>query len=86
MPHRNRRLDDHEAQARALVHLASLAGTDCLADVCWDPDHHLQGHVEVAGRHLVVIAPRDDSHLPLVLTESDWDALRHGCRTLVGAG
>jgi hypothetical protein len=86
MPQRNRRLDDHEAHARALEHLAALAGADCLADVCWDPDHHLQGHVEVAGRHLVVIAARDDTHMPRVLTESDWDALRHGCRTFVGAG
>jgi hypothetical protein len=33
----------------------------------------------------VLIAARDDSHLPLVLTESDWDALRFGCGALVGA-
>jgi hypothetical protein len=46
--------------------------------VRWDSDHHLQGHVDVRGQHLVVIAPRDDDHTPLVLSEAEWDALRRG--------
>jgi hypothetical protein len=40
--------------------------------------HHLQGHVDVDGQHLVVIAPRDDEHTPLVLSDSEWEALRRG--------
>jgi hypothetical protein len=73
------RLDDHAAHRRALDLLARLVGEECTAHVCWDLDHHLQGHVDVDGQHLVLIAPRDDEHAPLVLTEDDWDALRRGC-------
>ena len=78
MPNPCCRLDDDQAHERALRHLAAVAGTDCISRVCWDPEHHLQGHVDVAGRHLVLIAPRDDEHAPRVLSEDDWDALRHG--------
>jgi hypothetical protein len=78
MPHQCRRFDDDQAHQRALRELASVAGTECLSRVCWDPVHHLQGHVDVRGEHLVVIAPRDDEHEPLVLSEADWDALRRG--------
>lgn len=74
-----RRFDDEHAHRRALEHLADVAGDECVDRVRWDADHHLQGHVDVAGRHLVVIAPRDDEHEPLVLSEADWDALRRGC-------
>ena len=80
MPH-HRRFDDEQAHQRALRALAKRAGSECCSRVNWDPDHHLQGHVDVRGEHLVVIAPRDDDHSPLVLTEAEWDALRRGCMT-----
>ena len=83
MPGRCLRVDDDRAHELALLHLAQVVGTDCPTEICWDPDHHLQGHVEVAGRHLVVIAARDTDHAPLVLSEDDWDALRHGCLAAV---
>lgn len=78
MSRRNRRFDDHQAHERALRLLATRVGSQSCSDVCWDPDHHLQGHVDVGEEHLVVIAPRDDEHAPLVLTEAEWDALRRG--------
>lgn len=78
MPERSIRLDDESAHRRALAFLADLLGEECAEHVCWDLDHHLQGHVEVAGEHVIVIAPRDDEHAPLILSEEDWDALRHG--------
>ena len=73
-----RRLSDEQAHERALRHLADRVGPGCTDDVCWDPDHHLQGHVDVEGKHWIVIAPRDDEHDPLLLTEADWDALKRG--------
>jgi hypothetical protein len=75
---RCRRFDDDQAHERALRHLAACMGTDCVAHVCWDPDHHLQGHVDVDGRHVVLIAPRDDAHEPRLLSEEDWDAMKRG--------
>lgn len=74
---RCRRYSDEQAHALALSHLAERVGADCVGRVCWDPDHHLQGHVDVDGRHLVVIASRDDAHHPVILSEADWDAHRH---------
>lgn len=79
MPKQCQRLDDDKAHKRAMRHLANVIGTDRATPVRWDPDHHLQGHVDVGGQHLVVIAARDEEHAPLVLSESDWDALRRGC-------
>ena len=78
MSERSVRLDDEAAHQRALELLAELMGPGCTEHVCWDLDHHLQGHVDVDGRHVVVIAPRDDDHAPLVLSEDDWEALRRG--------
>lgn len=78
MPEQSTRLDDDAAHQRALEFLAELLGCECTEHVCWDVDHHLQGHLEVRGQHMVVIAPRDDVHAPLVLSEDDWDALRRG--------
>ncbi len=75
------RFDDVEAHERAMRRLAEVAGPECVDQVTWDPDHHLQGHVDVGDTHLVVIAPRDDEHQTLVLSESEWDALRRGCLT-----
>ena len=83
MSHQCERVDDDRAHRRAMRHLATVIGADRVGAVRWDPDHHLQGHVDVAGQHLVVIAARDDEHAPLVLSEADWDALRHGCITAV---
>lgn len=71
-----RRLDDARAHARARDRLVAVVGCDC--EIRWDADHCLQGHVDLDGSHLVVIAGRDDTHEPLVLTESEWDALRRG--------
>jgi hypothetical protein len=72
------RLDDEQAHQEALAYLAAVLGPECAAGVCWDLDHHLQGHLEVCGKHLVIIAPRDVHHHPHVMSEADWDALRHG--------
>jgi len=81
MPHQ--RFDDQHAHELALERLAAVAGDECLHRVCWDTEHHLQGHVDVAGQHMVLIASRDADHEPLVLSEDDWDALRRGCVTAV---
>lgn len=70
------RLGDEQAHALAERLLAEREGGPPGATVVWDPEHHLQGHVEIDGRHVVLIAPRDHTHEPLVLTESAWDQLR----------
>lgn len=66
----------HDCARRAL---AEALGAD--TPIIWDDVHHLQGHVDHHGTHLVVIAPRDDAHRPLVLSESEWDAMRRGVDT-----
>jgi hypothetical protein len=81
MPQHGERVDDDRAHERAMRHLAAVIGTERPPEVRWDPDYHLQGHVDVASQHLVVIAARDGDHAPLVLSEADWDALRRGCVT-----
>jgi hypothetical protein len=78
MPHE--RFDDDQAHQRAERYLASVLGADCAGEVCWDGDHHLQGHLDHSGEHLVVIAPRDDEHDPIVMSETEWDACRRGQR------
>lgn len=70
------RLADEQAHDVAERRLAELAGRPVDATVVWDPEHHLQGHVEIDGEHVVLIAPRDCDHEPLLLTESAWDELR----------
>jgi hypothetical protein len=42
----------------------------------WDICHRLKGDVCVHGCELVVIAPRDAAHRPVVLTALDWDEIR----------
>ena len=42
----------------------------------WDSTHRLQGHVHLDGHELVVIATRDVSHRPVVLTAPGWDEVR----------
>lgn len=70
------RLTEHEGRARAGRHLQRLIG-NAPNDLCWDHDHHLQGHVHVGERELVVIAPRDEVHEPIVLLAEDWDEACH---------
>jgi hypothetical protein len=74
----HQRFDDEQAHQRAERYLASVLGTGCPCAVLWDGDHHLQGHLDHSGTHLVVIAPRDDEHDPIVMSEIEWDACRHG--------
>ncbi len=69
------RLGDEQAHQLAEQLLAAVAGGQA-APVVWDPEHHLQGHAEIDGEHVILIAPRDDEHRPLVLTEAEWDELR----------
>ena len=70
------RLDDETAHDQALRHLAHELGLDISPSVAWDGDHHLQGHLDVAGAHMVLIAPRTSDHMPLLLTDTDWAELR----------
>jgi hypothetical protein len=70
------RLNDDEAHDLAVRHLATMLGAGHLPEIAWDIDHHLQGHLDVEGHHMVVIAPRTPDHAPLLLTDQDWDALR----------
>lgn len=70
------RLGDEQAHQMAEQLLAAVAGGQQSPVVAWDPEHHLQGHAEIDGEHVILIAPRDDEHRPLVLTEAEWDELR----------
>lgn len=70
------RLNDEEAHELAVRRLAELLGSSELPSIAWDIDHHLQGHLDVAGHHMVLIAPRTPDHAPLLLTDEDWDSLR----------
>ncbi len=76
MPHQ--RFDYDQAHERAERYLASILGADCACEVHWDSDHRLQGHLDRCGKHLVVIAPRDNEHDPIVMSEIEWDACRRG--------
>jgi hypothetical protein len=69
-----RRLDDDAAHALAMAYLKTILGGDHVPAVHWDPDHHLQGHLNVRGEELVLIAVRTTDHTPLVLSEADWDS------------
>ena len=71
----NRRSSVINCRARAYDYLVQLAGTRPQR-LTWDSTHCLQGHVQLAGRELVVIATRDASQRPVVLTEPGWDAVR----------
>ncbi len=66
---------DTECRARAHEFLVGLIGS-APDDLTWDDTHRLQGHAHLGGRELVVIAPRDDAHSPVVLTTEDWDQVR----------
>ena len=51
---------DTECRARARQFLIHLIGA-MPDDLTWDHTHRLQGHAQLGGRQLVVIAPRDDA-------------------------
>ena len=70
-----RRLDE-ECQADASAFLTRLVGHQP-SRVCWDSTHHLQGHAVIEGHELIVIAPRDAAHQPLVVTVADWKDIQH---------
>ena len=66
---------DRQCRARAYAYLVELIGARP-ESLTWDSTHRLQGHVHLGSCELVVIAPRDDEHRPIVLTELSWDAVR----------
>jgi hypothetical protein len=66
---------DPECRARAYAYLVELIGARP-ESLTWDSTHCLQGHAHVGHRDLVVIAPRDATHRPIVMTEPGWDAVR----------
>ena len=72
------RFTDDAAHRCAVEHAIARLGLDDQPTVAWDCDHHLQGHLHVSGRHLVLIAPRTDRHVPRLLTEEEWARLRCG--------
>ena len=72
----NNRLNDEEAHDLAVRHLAELLGSSTLPSIAWDVDHLLQGHLDVAGHHMVLIATRTTDRSPLLLTDEVWDSLR----------
>jgi len=64
-----------KCQARASAYLADIIGArpDTLV---WDSTHCLQGHAQLGRLEIVVIATRDASKHPVVLTAPNWDAVR----------
>ena len=70
------RLTQTEAQAQARAFLDQLIGASP-DDLCWDETYHRQGHMHIGDHELVVIAPCDRQHEPVVLTAEDWDEVRH---------
>ena len=66
---------DIDCQARASEFLTELIGSPP-ENLLWDDTYHLQGHSQLHGRELVVIAPRDENHQTVVLTAEDWDGVR----------
>jgi len=71
MTTQRKRLTENQGRARACTFLQRLIG-ETPTDLYWDEDHHRQGHVHVGTRELVVIAPCDTIHPPIVLTVEDW--------------
>lgn len=65
---------DTECWALASNFLTELIGAPPVT-LRWDSNHHLKGHVSVCGCELVVVAPRDTAHRPVVLTALDWDEI-----------
>ena len=67
---------DLAGRERARGFLATLLGEHPPA-ITWDARHPLQGHVHIGSHELVVIAPHDAAHVPVVLDASSWDAVQH---------
>jgi hypothetical protein len=63
-----------KCQANAHAYLVGLIGGR--AELLWDSTHCLQGHVRLGRHEIVVIATRDASHHPVVLTAPNWEAVR----------
>lgn len=76
--HTIRRLDDETAHRQAIDHAVRALELDREPTVTWDPEHHLQGHLDVRGRHLVLIAARTAAYVPHLFSETEWATLRHG--------
>ncbi len=72
------RFDDDAAHRCAVDHAVRALGLAADPIVVWDAEHHLQGHLDVSGHHLVLIAPRTGDHAPRLLAEDEWDAVRRG--------
>ena len=72
------RFDDEAARARAIEHAVSVLGLVARPEVAWRSDYSLQGHLDLRGRHLVLIAPRTADHSPRLFTEHEWDCVLHG--------
>jgi hypothetical protein len=66
--------DIKKCQAHAYSYLLELLGAR--PELLWDSTHCLQGHVRIGGHEIVVIATRDSTQHPVVLTASNWDAVR----------
>lgn len=66
---------DEECRALATEFLATLVGSTP-ERIAWDRTNRLEGHLRLSGRELVVIAPRDEVHRPVVLTVDDWADVR----------
>lgn len=66
------------AHRYAIGHAVATLGLDHEPAVTWDDDYQLQGHLDVSGRHLVLIATRTHDRSPRLLTEDEWNCLRHG--------
>jgi hypothetical protein len=64
-----------KCRARAYAYLVELIGARP-ETLTWDTTHCLQGHAHLGCREIVVIATRDASREPVVLTAPDWDAVR----------
>jgi hypothetical protein len=76
--HRTSPRPDAECRIRATEFLTAVIGAPP-DELQWDDVHHLRGHVHHDGHELVVIAGRDASHEPVVLTVEDWNRVRRDC-------
>lgn len=72
------RYTDDTAHRHAVEYAVTVLGLDAEPDVVWDREHHLQGHLAVSGRNLVLIAPRTSGRAARLFTRDEWDGLRRG--------
>src|SRR5262245_52042984 len=69
------RFSDIAAHAIALAYLAEIVGPWPYT-VSWDTRYPLKGDAVVSGHQLVVIAPRDDRHCPIIVAVEEWEIIR----------